>query len=84
MAKESNGHPFPRTAQRGDEPDSVEGHEAGDGRAPSPACTGVPDRKEYAALEAVGWHVIVMWKCEVESGINFLADEIKAVYPSKE
>lgn len=38
----NNGHPFPRTAQRGDEPDSVEGHEAGDGRAPSPACTGVP------------------------------------------
>ena len=42
------------------------------------------DKKEHAALEAAGWHVIVMWKCEVESGINFLADEIKAVYPSRE
>ncbi len=42
------------------------------------------DKKKHAALEAAGWHVIVILECEVKSGINFLADEIKAVYPSRE
>lgn len=67
MEIEADGQDFPRTAQRGDEPDSVEGYETGDCRAPLPACTGVPDRKECAALEAVGWHEIVIWECEVKS-----------------
>lgn len=139
----NSGYSLPRATKRKHEANSVEGHKAGDGRVPSPACTRGPlqsafaqtarasrhcapkvahghrsqrmflasaqgvqdghqpksnvefwqakfdrnvarDRKEYAALEAAGWHVIVMWECEVKSGINFLADKIKAAYSSKE
>ena len=35
------------------------------------------DKKEHAALEAAGWHVIVLWECEVKKRINALADEIR-------
>ena len=34
------------------------------------------DRKEHAALEASGWHVIVIWECEVKQRIGLLKEEI--------
>ena len=34
------------------------------------------DRKEHAALEAAGWHVIILWECEVKGKLSALADEI--------
>ena len=40
--KNRYGHQHPRAAKQGHEPNSVEGHEAGDGRAPSSACSGIP------------------------------------------
>ena len=35
------------------------------------------DKKEHAALEAAGWHVIVLWECEVKKRLPTIADEIK-------
>ena len=35
------------------------------------------DKKEHAALEAAGWHVIVLWECEVKKQLPSLADEIQ-------
>ena len=35
------------------------------------------DKKEHAALEAAGWHVIVIWECEVKKRLPALASEIK-------
>lgn len=35
------------------------------------------DKKEHAALEAAGWHVIVLWECEIKSKLSVLADEIR-------
>ncbi len=34
------------------------------------------DKKEHAALEAAGWHVIVIWECEVKKRLPELADRI--------
>lgn len=30
------------------------------------------DKKEHAALEAAGWHVIVIWECEVKKRLDRL------------
>ena len=35
------------------------------------------DKKEHATLEVAGWHVIVLWECEVKKRLPELADEIK-------
>ncbi len=35
------------------------------------------DKKEHAALEAAGWHVIVLWECEVKTRLEALAGEIR-------
>jgi len=35
------------------------------------------DRKEHAALEASGWHVVVIWECEVKSKLPLLANQIR-------
>ena len=35
------------------------------------------DRKEHAELEAAGWHVIVLWECEVKKRLPNLAYEVK-------
>ena len=40
------------------------------------------DRKEQAELKESGWHVIVLWECEVKNRLPFLADEI--TNPSQE
>lgn len=37
------------------------------------------DRKEHAALEAAGWHVIVLWECEIKSKLSVLANEIRSI-----
>lgn len=34
------------------------------------------DKKEHAALEAAGWHVIVLWECEVKKRLETLPREI--------
>lgn len=33
-------------------------------------------KKEHAAMRAVGWHVIVLWECEVKKRLASLANEI--------
>jgi len=35
------------------------------------------DIKEHSALEASGWHVIVVWECEVRGRLEALAAEIR-------
>lgn len=35
------------------------------------------DKKEHAALEAEGWHVIVLWECEVKKRLASLVNEIR-------
>ena len=35
------------------------------------------DRKEHAALEAAGWHVIVIWECEVKKRVEALPSIIR-------
>ena len=35
------------------------------------------DRKEHAALEAAGWHVIVIWECEVKKRMEKLPSIIR-------
>ena len=37
------------------------------------------DRQEHAALKAAGWHVIVLWECEVKRRLGALADQIRQV-----
>jgi len=34
------------------------------------------DRKEHAALEAAGWHVIVLWECEVKEKLSTIVNRI--------
>ena len=34
------------------------------------------DKKEHAALKAAGWHVIVLWECEVKKRLETLPREI--------
>ena len=34
------------------------------------------DKKEHAALEAAGWHVIVLWECEVKKQLGTLPELI--------
>lgn len=35
------------------------------------------DKKEHAALEAAGWHVIVLWECEVKKRLDKLPSLIR-------
>ena len=35
------------------------------------------DKKEHAALKAAGWHVIVLWECEVKKRLASLVNEIR-------
>ena len=35
------------------------------------------DKQEHVALEAAGWHMIVIWECEVKKRLNSLSNEIK-------
>jgi len=37
------------------------------------------DRKSHDALEAAGWHVIVLWECEIKKQLASLADVIREV-----
>ncbi len=37
----------------------------------------VRDKIEHAALEAVGWHVIVIWECEVKTSLRNIGGIIK-------
>lgn len=37
------------------------------------------DKREHAALEADGWHVIVLWECEIKNKLSALSDEIKGI-----
>ncbi|MCR4573872.1 MAG: very short patch repair endonuclease [Lentisphaeria bacterium] len=39
------------------------------------------DKKEQAALKEAGWHVLVVWECEIKKRLNSLADDIK--HPSQ-
>lgn len=39
------------------------------------------DKKEHTALEASGWHVIVIWECEVQKRLPTLAAEIRGDRP---
>ena len=34
------------------------------------------DKKEQAALKEAGWHVIVVWECEIKKRLDSLADDI--------
>ena len=35
------------------------------------------DKQEHAALEAAGWHVIVLWECEVKKRLDKLPSLIR-------
>lgn len=35
------------------------------------------DKKEHTVLEAAGWHVIVIWECEVKKRLPTLDAEIR-------
>lgn len=35
------------------------------------------DKKEHTALEAAGWHVIVIWECQVKRTLENLPNLIK-------
>ena len=41
------------------------------------------DKKEHDAPEAAGWHVIVLWECEVKQRIAHLEEEIISANNSK-
>jgi len=37
------------------------------------------DIKEHNALESAGWHVIIVWECEVKKRLGTLPDEIRNI-----
>ncbi len=44
------------------------------------------DRKQHAALEALGWIVFVIWECETRNSVKLadLAAQIRAVKPTRQ
>ena len=41
------------------------------------------DKKEQAALKEAGWHVLVIWECEIKKRLNSPDDNISKVFGNK-